>query len=55
MLTCLAVIFVGVWLILQSQGPLESTVTLIFGLVVAILALVDFLGLQGIGPRSPRA
>lgn len=43
MLTSLAVILIGIWLILQSQAPVQSTVTLIFGIAAAVLALVDLL------------
>lgn len=51
MLTSLAVILVGIWLVLQSQGPVQSTVTLIIGIVVAALALVDLI--RGTGVRLP--
>jgi multisubunit Na+/H+ antiporter MnhE subunit len=43
MLTCLAVVLVGVWLIVSSQSRLSDTATLIFGIAVAVLALIDLL------------
>lgn len=58
MLTCIAVLLVGIWLILQSISPVNATLTLVFGIVVAALALVDLLngrGLFAVGPRSPAA
>lgn len=41
MLTAIAVVLVGIWMILMSQGPVSATLTLIFGIVVAVLALLD--------------
>ena len=41
MLTSLAVLLTGIWLVLQSQQPVNKTLTLIFGILVAVLALVD--------------
>lgn len=43
MLTSLAVVLVGIWLVIQSQQPVSSTLTLIFGIAVAALALIDVL------------
>ena len=51
MLTSLAVVLLGVYLIVASQQPVSSTLTLIFGLAAAILALVDLL--RGAGVRVP--
>jgi lipopolysaccharide export LptBFGC system permease protein LptF len=44
MLTALAVVLVGVYLILTSQSHVSSTGTLIWGIVVAALALFDLVG-----------
>ena len=41
MLTSLAVVLTGVYLIIVSQEHVTSTLTLIFGLVIGILALAD--------------
>jgi hypothetical protein len=43
MLTSIAVILVGVWLIVTSQQRVSSTLTLIFGILVGLLALLDLL------------
>lgn len=51
MLTSLAVVLIGIWLILQSQQPVNATLTLVFGIAVAVLALVDLL--RGAGVRLP--
>lgn len=42
-LTSLAVLLVGIWLVITSQSHVSSTGTLIFGIVVGALALVDLL------------
>jgi multisubunit Na+/H+ antiporter MnhE subunit len=42
-LTTLAVLLVGIWLVITSQQHLSSTATLLFGIVVGVLALVDLL------------
>lgn len=56
MLTAIAVLLAGIWLILQSISPVQSTLTLIFGIVIAALALVDLLnGRVALPPRSPAA
>ena len=47
MLTTLAVVLAGVYLIIVSQGPISDTGTLIFGIVIAALALVDLLNGAG--------
>lgn len=41
MLTALAVVLVGIWMIVKSQGPVSNTLTLVLGIAVAVLALVD--------------
>lgn len=43
MLTSLAVVLVGVWLIVSSQERVSADLTLILGIVAAILALVDLI------------
>lgn len=43
MLTSIAGIFTGLWLILQSQHSTTTTLTLLFGIIVAVLCLVDLL------------
>ena len=53
MLTALAVVLVGIWLIMQSQQPVSSTLTLIFGIVAAALALFDLLGGSRVFVRRP--
>lgn len=46
MLTSLAVVLIGIWLIVQSQGPVNATITLIFGIVAAALAVADLVGVR---------
>jgi len=41
MLTALAVILLGLWLVLKSQGPVSQTFTLIIGIVAMALAVID--------------
>jgi hypothetical protein len=41
LLTPLAVVLAGVWLIVQSRSTVSDTLTLIFGIVIAVLALLD--------------
>jgi hypothetical protein len=53
MLTSIAVVLVGVWLIVTSQQHVSSTLTLIFGIVVGLLALLDLL--HGYWPAARRA
>jgi multisubunit Na+/H+ antiporter MnhE subunit len=43
MLTCVAVLLVGVWLVVTSQQHVSSTLTLIFGIIVGVLALADLI------------
>lgn len=42
-LTSLAMILVGIWLVVYSQGPVSTTLTLIFGIAAAALALIDLI------------
>jgi hypothetical protein len=42
-LTTIAVFLAGIWLILHSATSLSSTATLVFGIVIAALALIDLL------------
>ena len=51
MLTALAVILISIWLIVYSQGPVSTTLTLIVGVIAGILALVDLV--RGAGIRLP--
>jgi uncharacterized membrane protein YqgA involved in biofilm formation len=53
MLTSVAVLLVGIWLILQSIKPVDATLTLVFGIVVGALALIDLLSGRIVLPRSP--
>lgn len=48
MLTSIAVILISIWLIVYSQGPVSSTLTLIIGAIAGLLALVDLLRGSGI-------
>ena len=48
MLTSLAGVLTGIWLILQSQHSTTTTLTLLFGIIVAVLCLVDLV--RGAGP-----
>lgn len=48
MLTSLAGVLTGIWLILQSQHSTTVTLTLLFGIIVAVLCLVDLI--RGAGP-----
>jgi hypothetical protein len=43
-MTALAVVLVGIFLIVQSQTRVTSTLELLFGIVVAILAVLDLTG-----------
>lgn len=52
MLTSLAGILTGLWLILESQHSTTTTLTLVFGIVVMVLCLVDLL--RGVGPIIQR-
>lgn len=40
-LTQIAVLLVGIFLILFSQGPVSATLTLIFGIAVCVLVLAE--------------
>lgn len=40
-LTQLAVLLTGIYLIIQSQQPVSSTLTLIWGIVIVVLVLLD--------------
>jgi hypothetical protein len=42
MFLILATALVGLYLILSSQQPVSSTVTLLFGILVLVLALLEF-------------
>ena len=52
MLTSLAGVLTGIWLILQSQHSTTALLTLIFGVLVAVLCLVDLLRGTGILVRG---
>jgi hypothetical protein len=53
-MTQLAVILVGIWLILQSQTNVSSTLTVIFGIAVCVLALLDLMSWRTlIARRAP--
>jgi hypothetical protein len=56
-LTQIAVLLAGVWLILQGAGAaLSSTVTLIFGIAIVVLVLLDWSPVVGVvGPRRRTA
>lgn len=43
MLVAIAGILTGIWLIIQSQQPVNSTITLSFGIVVAALCAVELI------------
>jgi hypothetical protein len=43
MLTSIAVVLTGVWLIIDSQSTLSTTATLIFGIVIAALAAIELI------------
>jgi hypothetical protein len=43
MLLAIAVLLTGIWIALTSQEPVSSGVTLIFGIVVAVLAAIELL------------
>lgn len=43
MLTSIAVVLVGIWMIIASQGVPSSILTLLFGIISAGLALVDLI------------
>lgn len=43
MFTSIAVLIVGIWLVLSSQEPVSSALTLVLGIIVAVLAFVDLL------------
>jgi len=43
-LTALAVLLISIWLILASQEPVSDTLTLVFGIVAAVLVLFDAFG-----------
>jgi hypothetical protein len=44
----IAVVLAGIWLILRGIGPVDDTLTLVFGIVVTVLAaLVLFPLVQG--------
>ena len=43
MLVALVGSLIGIWLIIQSQGPVNATTTLIFGIAVAVLCVVELL------------
>lgn len=40
-LTQLAVILLGLYLVLTSQNPVSSTLTLLWGIIVVVLVLLD--------------
>jgi hypothetical protein len=40
-LTQIAVVLTGIWLVITSQEPASSTLTLIVGIVVVVLVLLD--------------
>lgn len=51
MFTTIGVLLTGIWLILESQTQVDSTLTLIFGIAVAVLAAVDLLEGRGVLTR----
>ncbi len=58
MFTCVAVLITGLYFILTSQQRLSSTLTLVVGIVVAALAVLDLLGFsparRGTPPQPPQ-
>lgn len=53
-MSVLALLLVGIWLILSSQTPPSPTLTLLFGIAVVILVLLDFAPRRGARPwRGP--
>jgi hypothetical protein len=53
MLTSVAVLLAGIYLILKAVTHVDATLTLVFGIVVAALALVDLLASRGLFARVP--
>lgn len=43
MFTSIAVVLAGAWLIIYSQEKPSTTLTLVFGIVIVVLALIDLL------------
>lgn len=43
MFTSFAVLIAGIWLAIDSQEAPSTTLTLIFGVVIIVLALVDLM------------
>lgn len=43
MLTSVAVVLAGAWLIIYSQEKPSTTLTLVFGILVVVLAVIDLL------------
>lgn len=52
MFTAIAMVLVGVWLIVTSQGHVSTTVTLIFGIAATALAVLDLT--RGYWPANRR-
>lgn len=43
MLTSLGVILIGIWLIVEHQKLPDPTLALVFGIIAAVLALLDLI------------
>lgn len=43
MLLAIAVLIVGIWMVLTSQEPVSSGLTLVLGIIVAVLAFIELL------------
>lgn len=48
MLTTLGVLLTGIYLILRAVAHVDQTLTLVFGIVIAALALADLLQARGV-------